>query len=334
MNALQLTREFIKIPSLTPEEGEFAEYVEGVFEQLNWHIRRQHISDDRWNLFVTPNENVDPVVVYCAHLDTVAPHIELSEDDEFIYGRGACDDKGVMAAQIEAATKLVDEGRDQIGLLFTVGEEVDSVGAKEANEMAPDSVRYTIIGEPTENVLVVGQKGIYIAEIMTSGKAAHSAYPELGDSAVEKLLNILERLRKTALPSDDELGDTTLNISMLSGGDRYNVIPDSAGASVMFRVSTSTEEIDSLLRDAVGDSGEIKLINKSEPQRLVPVPGFEQRIVAFGSDVPYLTNWGERLMIGPGSIHDAHTDHERIRKTDLQDAVQIYIDIGKNLLSR
>jgi len=333
MNPISLTKEFIQIQSPTPEEAEFTRYVEQVLRELGWHVEQQPVEENRWNLFATPAADSRPVVVFCAHLDTVAPYVELQEDDEYIYGRGACDDKGVMAAMITAALQLADEDHLGIGLLFTVGEEVDSVGAKAANEHAPDSIRYTLIGEPTNNTLIVGQKGIYLIDIQTAGTSAHSAYPHLGESAVTKLLDILETIRTAQLPGDPELGETTVNISRLSGGDRYNVIPDAAGAGLLFRVTTSTREVEGIVREAVGDRGSIRELNRSEPQRMVRIPGYEQGVVAFGSDVPYLTNWGERLMLGPGDIHDAHTEHERISKHALQEAVAHYVHIAKYLVS-
>ncbi|HKJ69305.1 MAG TPA: M20/M25/M40 family metallo-hydrolase [bacterium] len=334
MNAVELTREFVKIPSLTPEEEAFAQHLEKLFEQAGWKASRHEIADNRWNLYVVPDDKIEPEVVFCAHLDTVAPFLEYDEDEEYIYGRGSCDDKGVMASMIEAAIRLVAEGHTRIGLLFTVGEEVDSIGAKVANDRAPGSVKYTLIGEPTENTLIAGQKGIYIAEVTTSGKPAHSAYPVLGESAVNKLLDILERVRQAELPVDPGLGETTLNISKLTGGDRYNVIPDEAGAGLMFRVATSTADVEHIVRKAVGDQGTIEVINRSEPQTMVRIPGYDQGIVAFGSDIPYLTKWGERLMLGPGSIHDAHTDHEKISKRAIRDAVRLYVDIAKYLFSQ
>jgi acetylornithine deacetylase len=190
------------------------------------------------------------------------------------------------------------------------------------------------VGEPTENVLITGQKGIYLVDITTSGTSAHSAYPHLGESAVTKLLDSLGRIRSASLPADPELGETTVNISMLTGGDRYNVIPDSAGAGLLFRVSTATDDVEQIVSEAVKGLGEFTVVNKSEPQKLVKIPEFAQGIVAFGSDVPYLTNWGERLMLGPGSIHDAHTEDEKISKSQMRESVEKYIRIAKYLLGQ
>lgn len=328
----QLTREFVTLESITGNEAVFAEKVEAVLLDVGWHVQRQKAEENRWNVYATPDANVNPKIIFCSHLDTVAPFIELNEDDNYIYGRGSCDAKGVIAAMISAAIKLALNGESEIGCLFTVGEEVDSIGAKHANDLAPDSVKYTIIGEPTDNRLVSGQKGIYLVEVHTEGKSAHSAYPELGESAVDKLLTILHNIRTTALPSDPDLGETTVNISRLQGGDRYNVIPDHASAGVMFRVSTSLEEVKSLMKNAVGDIGEIREINMCEPQKMTKVEGYENEVVAFSTDAPYMTHWGERMVIGPGSIHDAHTDNEKISKAQLSESVGVYVELVKKIL--
>lgn len=332
MNLEQLTREFVAIESITGNEAEFAEKVESVLKNAGWKISRQEAAENRWNIYGIPTENTKPKIVFCSHLDTVAPHVELDEDEDYIYGRGSCDAKGVTAAMLSAATHLVKNGYTEIGCLFTVGEEVDSIGAKYANDLAPDSVEYTIIGEPTENSLVSGQKGIYLIEIHTEGKSAHSAYPDLGESAVDKLLTILERIRSSALPGDPDLGETTVNISKLSGGERYNVIPDQASTGLLFRVSTCLDDVKSLIEDALGELGTIKVINECEPLKMEKVAGYENEVVAFSTDAPYMTNWGNRLVLGPGSIHDAHTLNEKISKTQLTDGVGNYVRLVKKLL--
>lgn len=334
MDPEQLTRDFVQIESLTPNEQDFAIFVEETLTRSGWSVERIPATGDRWNIYAKPSAGAEPEVVFCSHMDTVAPHIPLDENDEYIYGRGSCDAKGVIACMIAAMDELHQSGESRTGLLLTVGEEVDSVGAKAANDHAPASVKYTVVGEPTENVLITGQKGIYLVDITTTGTAAHSAYPQLGESAVTKLLDILGNIRTAQLPVDPELGETTVNISMLSGGERYNVIPEAAGAGLLFRVSTATVDVEQIVSDAVNGLGEFTLVNKSEPQKLVKIPEFEQGIVAFGSDVPYLTNWGERLMLGPGSIHDAHTEGEKINKSQMKEAVEKYVRISKYLLTR
>ena len=333
MDPIELTREFIRIPSPTGNEKEYAIYVEERLEEVGWEVTRMPVEDERWNLFATPRESHRPEVVFCTHLDTVEPFVDRREDDDYLYGRGACDAKGVMAAMITAAAGLADEGIRNIGLLFTVGEEVDSAGAKQANLNPAKGVQYTIVGEPTENRLAVGQKGIYVVDVETKGRSAHSAYPDQGDSAVAKLLDILSHLRGTEFPVHEKLGRTTLNISRLKGGERHNVIPDSAGAGLMFRVSTSLGEIKTILEQAVDGQGEIHEINQCEPQEMVSVPGFEQDIVSFSTDIPFLSNWGRKLLMGPGSILDAHTLEEKVARSELQEAVRKYHDLARHLLS-
>jgi len=332
MDEMTLTKRFIGIESITGNETGFAEDVESVLRAEGWFTTRQYASSERYNILATPAKNTDPALVFCSHLDTVAPYLKYREDEEFIYGRGACDAKGVIAAMIAAANRLRKDNMQKIGLLFTVGEEVDSIGAKYANAHAPDNIQYTIVGEPTQNKLVVGQKGLYLAEIHTNGTAAHSAYPELGDSAVLKLLDIIQKLRQHPLPIHPKRGATTLNISQLTGGDRYNVIPDSASAGLLFRVSTKVADVKKLVQDAVGDDGIIQEINECEPQEMLSVPGFEEEIVAFSTDIPYLTNWGEKVLFGPGSILDAHTPDEKISKKSLRKSVDQYCQIAEYLL--
>ncbi len=332
MNPVELTKKFVAIESITGNEAEFAKEVESVLHNAGWNVARQEAAENRWNIYATPQKDTQPRIVFCSHLDTVAPYVALDEDDNYIYGRGSCDAKGVIAAIISAATKLAQDGYTEIGCLFTAGEEVDSVGAKYANDLAPESIEYTIIGEPTENRLVSGQKGIYLVEIHTDGRSAHSAYPELGDSAVDKLLSILEQVRNSELPSDPDLGETTVNISRLSGGDRYNVIPDHASAGLLFRVSTSLDDIKSLVNNAVGNLGRVKVINECEPLKMRQIEGFENEIVAFSTDAPFMSNWGNRLVLGPGSILDAHTPTEKISKVQLTDGVDRYIVLVKQLL--
>lgn len=333
MDIIELARESIRIESITPNEAPFGKFLEAYFRDANWHTDREFIDAGRWNLRTTPTPDSVPEVYFCSHLDTVAPYVNFSEDEEYLYGRGACDTKGVIAAMIGAGMELLARGIDT-GYLFTVGEELDSIGAKTANENSAASVKYTIVGEPTENRLVSGQKGLYLVRVVTEGTSAHSAYPHLGESAVTKLLDILERLRATDLPVHPKRGETTVNISRLEGGDRYNVIPDFASAGLMFRVSTSLGEIQALVDDIIEDSGKIEVINECEPQEMVEIPGYANEIVAYSTDIPFMPNWGEPLLFGPGSIHDAHTLDEKIRKADILTAVEQYQQIVRYLLNK
>jgi acetylornithine deacetylase len=267
-------------------------------------------------------------------MDTVPPFIESSEDDDFIYGRGACDAKGIVAAQIAAAETLRADGVQNIGLLFTVDEEVASAGAKLANEHpTAASCEYLINGEPTDNQLAIGTKGSLQATISTTGRAAHSAYPEAGESAIEKLLDVLDDMRKVDWPSDGVFGETTCNIGIIAGGRRANIIPDAAEATIHIRLAADSSSVKSLFEDTIAGRARIDYKSVHDPVRLLTVAEFEQMVARFTTDIPYLSNWGKPLLIGPGSILVAHTDHERVAKSELLAAVEIYSNLAKRLLN-
>lgn len=330
MNLLELTRELIDIPSLTGAELEVGQYLAKYLEELGYHVERHDVADDRFNVIATTRES--PRLMFSTHMDTVPPFIESSEDEEFIYGRGSCDAKGIIAAQILAAERLRAEGMNDIGLLFTVDEEMSSIGAQGANKHPlARECRYLINGEPTDNRLATGTKGSIRVFITTGGRAAHSAYPEEGESAIEKLLDILETIRHCEWPEDSFFGTTTSNIGVIAGGTRPNVIPDKARAELQIRLGIDIEHVKKVLDDAVGERGRLEYASAHNPVRLFSVPGFDQTVVRFTTDIPYLSSWGEALLLGPGSILDAHTDHERISKSELNQAVQLYVDLANTL---
>jgi acetylornithine deacetylase len=267
-------------------------------------------------------------------MDTVPPYIAASEDDEFIYGRGACDAKGIIAAQIAAAEKLRAEGVNEIGLLFTVDEEVTSAGAKALNEHPlAGSCLYLINGEPTDNRLAIGTKGSLQVTLKTEGRAAHSAYPEQGDSAIVKLLNVLDDVRRIEWPADETFGETTCNIGVISGGTRANVVPEAAQTTLQIRLAVRAETAKHLLERAVDGRATLEYKSVHDPMRLQALDGFESSIVRFTTDIPYLSSWGTPLLIGPGSILDAHTEQERVAKSELLKAVDIYTDLVRGLLA-
>ena len=330
MNVVQLTRDLVDIPSLTGDELAVGQYLAKYLAGLGYRVEKHEVAPDRFNVIATTHES--PRIVFSTHMDTVPPFIESSEDDEFIYGRGSCDAKGIIAAQIFAAERLRAQGLNDIGLLFTVDEELSSIGAQAANKHPlARECRYLINGEPTDNRLATGTKGSVRLIITTEGRAAHSAYPEAGESAIEKLLDILETIRRFEWPEDSFFGTTTCNIGVISGGTRPNVIPDQARAELQIRLGIDIEHVKRVLEDAVDTRGQLEYASAHNPVRLHSVPGFEQCVVRFTTDVPYLSAWGEALLIGPGSILDAHTDHERLSKRELNQAVQLYIDIAKRL---
>jgi len=262
----------------------------------------------------------------------VPPFIASSEDDDFIYGRGSCDAKGIIAAQIAAAEQLRAQGLNEIGLLFTVDEEVASAGAKIANDHPlAASCEYLINGEPTDNQLATGTKGSIQTIIRTEGRAAHSAYPEYGESAIEKLLDVLNDLRNIEWPDDGVFGETTCNIGVLSGGVRANVIPSEAQATLHIRLAKESSAVKELLEQSIDGRAIIDYKSVHDPVRLFTTGGFDQMLARFTTDIPYLSNWGRALLIGPGSILDAHTDGEKIRKSDLTKAVELYVELVKAL---
>ena len=333
IDVLKLTRQLIEIPSVTGAEFEIGNSLGELLNRLGYHVELQDVTDERAN--VIARTEAPPRVVLSTHMDTVPPWIEPSEDDEFIYGRGACDAKGIMAAQIAAAEQLRAVGIKEIGLLFTVDEEVTSAGAKVANEHPlADGCEFLINGEPTDNRLAIGTKGSLQADLLTKGKAAHSAYPEEGESAIEKLLDVLADIRRVDWPADETFGDTTCNIGIISGGTRANVISSEAQATLQLRLATEGGLATWLLETAVDGRATIDYKSTHDPVRLFSVDGFEQMIARFTTDIPYLSKWGQPLLIGPGSILVAHTDGEKVRKSEILEAVDIYAGLVKTLLKQ
>ena len=332
MNLFELTRQLIDIPSLTGDEGAAGSFLSTHLKGLGYRVETQEIAASRFNVLATTE--APPRIVFSTHIDTVPPFIPCSEDDEWIHGRGSCDAKGIIAAQIFAAERLRANGMTQVGLLFTVDEELSSEGAQAANKhQLASECRFLINGEPTDNRMAIGTKGSVRLIITTTGRAAHSAYPEYGESAIEKLLNILSDIRAVEWPDDSFFGATTCNIGVIEGGTRPNVIPDHGRAQLQIRLGIDIEQVKRIVERAVGGRGEIEYASAHNPVRLFSVPGFDETVVRFTTDVPYLSNWGKPLLLGPGSILDAHTDHERISKRELETAVDLYVELARKLQS-
>ena len=325
MHAFELTRRLIDIESITPNEREMGnvlfDYLSGLARRFDGCVERMLVEADRENIFAHFGE---PVVTLSTHMDTVPPFIPSREDDDFIWGRGACDTKGIIAAMITAAEQLLEAGTRNFGLLFVVGEERNSAGALLAARN-PRGSRYLINGEPTENKLALGSKGALRFEIVAQGRMAHSAYPELGESAIEKLLNALNRIRNIELPVDELLGRSTLNIGIIGGGRAPNVIPDSAHAEIFIRVVGDVTELRRQIAGAARPDAEASELLFIPAVRLGSLDGFPTTVVAFTSDIPaFESAWGRPFLIGPGSIHVAHTTEERIGKAQLLEAIGIY----------
>lgn len=333
MDLFQLTRALIDIDSVTGRErtvGDFLfSYLSDLAGRTGGMVERMPVAEDRFNLFAAWGE---PVVVLSTHMDTVPPFLPSSEDAEHIHGRGACDTKGGIAAMLKALEELTAGGGRGFGLLLVVGEETDSLGAQVANRN-PRGSRYLINGEPTENRLALGSKGALYLSLEAEGKAAHSAYPELGDSAIDRLLEALDRLRQVPLPSDPVLGETTLNVGTLSGGRAANVIADHARAEVMLRTVGDTEELRAALHAAVAGTQGVRIAEQRETRamRLGSLPGFATTLVKYTTDIPRLGAWGEPFLLGPGTIHVAHTPGERVPKRELLEAVGLYRDLVRAL---
>jgi len=326
-----LTRKLVDVDSTTGREAAVGELLLRELGALGYDAQKMAVEAGRFNVYAVPRGPTGPAVVFSTHMDTVPPFFPSSEDAEKIYGRGACDAKGILAAQIAAAEKLRKDNV-AVGLLFLVGEERDSAGAKVANQHAPGS-KFLINGEPTENKLAVATKGSLRAEITASGKMAHSAYPELGESAIEKLLAALERLRAVKLPSDPELGPTTVNIGILEGGRAPNVIADHARAHLLYRLVGPAEKLRQEIVSAIGELAKVDFVLEIPCVRLHALDGLPTMVAAYTTDIPALTHWGEPLLVGPGSIHVAHTEGESVEKKQLIEAVELYCTIAKRLVS-
>lgn len=339
LDPIAFTRELCEIESTTYNEGRVGDFLAAFLGERGWAVEKTAVPQpaesasggDRWNVYAGIKGKT-PDVVFSTHIDTVPPYIPFREDDEFLYGRGVCDAKGIVAAQVAAAEQL-RAGGYRVGLLFVAGEERDSAGAKVANE-SPKCSRFLINGEPTDNRLALASKGSLRAVFRSMGKMAHSAYPELGESAVHKLVEVLGRLLKLDLPVTEDVGPSTLNIGQVHGGYAPNVIADKAEAQVLVRLVGDSQPVRAALTEAAGKDAEVDFTLEIPFVRLRAVEGLPTMIAKFTTDIPQLSNWGEPLLLGPGSIHVAHTPQERVAKKELREAVELYIRIVRQLLAR
>jgi acetylornithine deacetylase len=337
MDAITLTRQLIDIESISGNEAAVGNYLYGELCRVGYDVRKIMVEGDRFDLYATLPDQPHPEIVFSTHMDTVPPFIASSEDEGRIYGRGACDAKGIIAAQIAACERLRRESV-LAGLLFVVGEERDSLGAKVANEFAAGDpnhrCKFLVNGEPTENRLAISSKGTLRVEVTARGRMAHSAYPELGESAIDKLVAALGQLRAMPLPTDAEAGPCTFNIGLIEGGRAPNVIPDYAHADLVYRLVGPTRDLRRQIVETAGRDVEISFPLELPFMRLHKVDGLPTMIAAFTTDIPRLGNWGVPLLIGPGSIHVAHTDGEFIEKRQMAEAVEVYCGIGRQLVRK
>ena len=304
MDPIKLTRRLIDIESISGNEGAVGAEIYEELCRLGYTAHKMPVAHERFNVVATIDEQ-KPDIVFSTHMDTVPPFIPSSEDQDNIYGRGSCDAKGIIAAQVAACQRLRKEGM-AVGMLFLVGEERDSQGAKVANE-SPMGSRFLINGEPTENKIAVASKGALRLQLTAHGKMAHSAYPELGESAIEKLLTALERLRKMELPVNPEIGPCTVNIGLIEGGRATNVIPDYARAQLLYRLVGPADGLRQQITKTVEDLAEAEFVLEIPFMKLRTVPGVESMVAKFTTDIPGLTSWGMPVLLGPGSIPVSYT---------------------------
>jgi len=334
MDVIQLTRELVDIPSITEDEEAVGRYVFDYLKRLadafRGRVERLEVSLNRYNIFAQWGEA--PTVTFSTHMDTVPPFFPSQEDEDFVYGRGSCDAKGILAAMLVAVDNLLVADVRNLGVLALVGEERGSAGAIAAANV-DRGARYLINGEPTENKLALGTKGALRYELKATGRPAHSAYPELGESAIEKLLDALQKIRALSLPTDRILGASTMNIGTINGGSAPNVIPAEAKAELLIRLVDDGKSTRRDLQEAVNGLLEVEEILYIEAKLLENRSGFATTTVAYTSDIPLLgDNWGKPFLMGPGSIHAAHTDHERVPKSELLVAVRLYEKLARQLL--
>lgn len=335
MNVYELTRALVDIESISENEGAVAQYLlahlRKLAEATGGQAQPMEAEPGRANVLAWWGE---PRVTLSTHMDTVPPFFPSREDDEFIWGRGACDAKGIIAAMVAAAEKLLASGMKKFALLFVVGEERNSAGAMAASRQ-PRGSRYLVNGEPTENKLALASKGTLRLELIARGRMAHSAYPELGESAIEKLLDALEAIRRVPLPKDELLGPSTLNIGTISGGRAPNVIPDAAKAELLVRLVGDPEPVREALARALGTRAELREVLYIPVIHFASLDSLPTTVVSYTTDVPVFgRSWGEPLLLGPGSIHVAHTSEERIPKRELAQAVELYVEVVKRLLAK
>jgi acetylornithine deacetylase len=338
LDPIQLTRRLVDIESITYNEGAVGAFLAEFLSERGFAVEKMPVEQpgesrstaERFNVYAcAPGQTPD--VVFSTHIDTVPPFIASSEDEDFLYGRGSCDAKGIVAAQVAAVERLRDSSV-RAGLLFVVGEERDSAGARVANQH-PRGSRFLINGEPTDNRVALACKGGLRAVIRTTGKMAHSAYPELGESATHKMVEALRRILEIPLPSTEGVGPSTLNIGTISGGHAPNVIADHAEAQILVRLVGASAETRRAMEQAVQGLATVDFTLDMPFQRLTAVEGLPTMVAAFTTDVPWLSNWGEPVLLGPGSIHVAHTPHEKLAKRELFAAIEQYVAVAQQLVA-
>lgn len=329
LTQLTIARTLVDFDSTTGREGEAGAWLVGLLRGLGWDVGQQPVAEGRFNIFATCG--APPAVVLSTHYDCVPPFFPAREEDGRLHGRGSCDAKGILSAQIAAAERLRAAAETRIGLLFVVGEERGSEGARVANPLAPGS-RFLINGEPTDNRLASATRGVYRVKLRATGRAAHSSQPGLGESAIEKLVDALVAVRAIDWPADPDLGETFYVTGLISGGIAPNVMPPAAEAELMFRTVGESGAIRERLESRLGSLVAIEDVIDVPPVRLKTVAGFETAVFSFTTDIPFLDRWGAPLLLGPGSIVQAHTADEFVEIPELVRAVDVYEALVRRLL--
>jgi len=324
----ELTRRLVEIPSPTGDELAAADFPAAHLQRLGYRVIRQPVTNGRFNVYAYREA---PELVFATHLDTVPPHRPLREDRERIYGRGSCDAKGLAAAMVSAAESLAGDGERRVGLLFVVGEENGSDGAMAAAELEPKG-RWLVNGEPTDNLLTIGQKGSLRIDLDARGRAAHSAYPDEGVSAIAALLDTIERIRRIPPETDELLGTSTLNVGIIHGGVAPNVIPAEARAKILIRTVGPTDELRRTIEAQAAPEVDLRFGAEIPAYKGTAPAGWKTTTVSFASDLPFLAPWGRCFQMGPGSIRLAHTDDESIGKEELLEGVELYVRLAKDLM--
>lgn len=332
-DALYLAKELISIPSVSGNEFEALEYLSTVFTSFGWHYEIHEISEKRFNIFV---QFENPDVCFTTHIDVV-PAKENQFNPEIkngrLYGRGACDAKGILASMICAVKNLELNGKSNMALLVVIGEETDGIGAKTASkQLTGKGIRHIVNGEPTEGKLVAAHKGGLGFRITTRGISCHSGYPEYGIDANNTLVDIAYQIQNTCFGEDPVLGSATVNLGLIKAGSARNVLSDHGQIDGMIRTVTDSESVITKLQDIISDRAEIEILNNAPKVHLKTLPGFEISTVSYATDIPHFLSLGtDCLLYGPGSIKQAHTDDEWIDIIELEDSVTEYCKIFQNL---
>ncbi|KAL2019355.1 hypothetical protein VTK56DRAFT_9735 [Thermocarpiscus australiensis] len=376
---LSLHRDLVEIPSISGAEGNAALFLSRQLVNLNYTVKLQRLPSPpegsasspstaaadrhgpRYNVLAWPgsatttNPTLSGRVLVTSHIDVVPPYTpyQIHDDggagsitsDTLITGRGAVDAKGSVAAQITAVDELLTAGAirpEDVMLLFVAGEETDGEGMKVFSASLDDhqSFKAAVFGEPTENKLACGHKGIATGTVAARGRAGHSGYPWLGKSATEVLVRALGRLLDADLGSSERYGNTTVNVGLLRGGVAANVIPKEASAKLAVRVAVGNRttggeivrgRLEEMLRETDEEALSLEWVTGYGPVECnCDVEGFETLVVNYGTDVPHLRGDHVSYLYGPGTILVAHGDNEGLRVRDLEAAVEGYKKLIKH----